>query len=451
MTQTTQTIEAMQRDAGATFVPFGSTGETDAESPSPDPSLKGGGRESESPSPGPSLEGGGREAAASRVQGAVELVETFGAYEAEYAAIRKGVGIRHEPQRGLLRFTGRDVKDFLHRMLTADVNAMTGGQSGASFQINVKGRIMGDLVVHHGDESTWLEADACDLDAVAELYDQRLFGEDVTIANITAEREKLSLHGPQAVALLEAIGVDGAKTVAEMAGTHHVLAWQGAIADRAADKAELFRFTVYRRDECGVPGLHLWPPRGHAARLYAALAEAVGGLVPDVDQSQGVREGAGTRRPIVGRGVGWLAFNTARIEAGTPLFHIDFGPDSLPHETGVLDDRVSFTKGCYLGQEIVARMQSLGHPKRVLVGFRCTDDRLPIAGSQVTEASEGEEGKVIGAVTSSTLSPMLGNIAIGIVSMKWGKHRPGTAILLPAEGEMVRGETCELKMVKGAS
>ena len=131
------------------------------------------------------------------------LVETFGAYEAEYAAIRKGVGILHEPQRGLLRFTGKDRQDFLHRMTTQDIRGMTGGQSRRAFQLNAKGRIIADLIVHHGDEDTWLDGDDCDLPPLAKLYDERLFGEDVTIEHITATRTCLGLYGPQAEMLLE--------------------------------------------------------------------------------------------------------------------------------------------------------------------------------------------------------------------------------------------------------
>src|SRR5690606_32624583 len=104
--------------------------------------------------------------------------------------------------------------------------------------------------------------------------------------------------------------------------------------------------TVYRRDDAGAPGLHLIVPRDRAGDVYKALLEPVGGLVPEVE--------GGVRRAITGRGIGWLAYNTARIEAGTALYCVDFGPDSLPAETGprTMAEAVSFTKGCYLGQEI---------------------------------------------------------------------------------------------------
>lgn len=358
-----------------------------------------------------------------------ELVHTFGAYEAEYAAVRKGVGILHEPHRGILRLTGGDVKDFLHRLLTQDINGMTGGMSRRAFQLNDKGRITADLVVHHGDLDTWLEGDRFDLPELARLFDSRLFTEDVKVEDVSEQYVALSLHGPQAGLLLQAVADPGSdpSRVLSMPETHHVLHLAGAPV------------TCARRDVCGTLGVRLWCRREHAETLYRALADQCGGLAPEVS--------GGVKRPIAGRGIGWLAFNTARIEAGSPLFHIDFGTDSLPHETGqdLLSQTVSFTKGCYLGQEIVARMQNLGHPKRVLVGLRFTDDRLPIAGAQVFEP--GQPGAVIGAVTSSTLSPMLGNVAIALAVMKWGKHRDGVAIAAPAEGALVPGGVQALRFI----
>jgi len=87
----------------------------------------------------------------------VPIAETFGAYEAEYASIRQRVGIMHLPQTGLLDLRGSDAKDFLHRLVTQDINGLAGGASVRSFLLNNKGRIVADLWVHHGDENTWLE------------------------------------------------------------------------------------------------------------------------------------------------------------------------------------------------------------------------------------------------------------------------------------------------------
>ncbi len=313
-------------------------------------------------------------------------------------------------------------------MLTHDTNSLTPGQGRQAFLLGKTGRIIADMIILHEAQRTLLDLDlfqAATLPAELEKY---IFTEDVQLIDRSAAFAYLALHGPAGATLLEALGAAGG------AGLQPLQHQEVTIVGRPC--------VLYRRDETGSPGLHLIVPHDGALEVYEALAKAVGGLTPLVE--------GGVVRPIRGRGIGWAAYNTARIEAGTPLFHIDFGPDSLPHETGILNETVSFTKGCYLGQEIVARMQNLGHPKRVLVGLKFVDDSMPIAGAQVMEAPEGisdpqghpiaNTGKIIGAITSSTVSPLLGGVAIAFATVKWGMHQPGTMVAVPAEGRMAPGK-----------
>ena len=378
----------------------------------------------------------------------VPIAASFDAYEAEYAAIRKYVGILHLPQRGLLELRGTDVRDLLHRLMTQDIAAMTGGQTRRAFQLNEKGRIVSDLYVHFGDAATWVEADVFDLPAVRELLESRIFTEDVTIQDISDQRTCIALHGPASADLLQGLTADRVNRVVDMPQTTHVLTVDG------------LRLSMTRRDGCGGLGLMLFVPRNGAAALYERMLEAAGfdpnAPDPERDPEGAARAADKRRRSLRGRPIGWLAFNTARIEAGAPIFHIDFGPDSLPAETGsdLLDETVSFTKGCYLGQEIVARMHNLGHPKRVLVGLRFEGDLLPAAGTPVQEpATEGQgpnQGAVIGAVTSSTMSPLLGQRPIALATMKWGKHRHGTPICALAEQDMAGGTVCPIRFLNSS-
>jgi len=386
--------------------------------------------------------------------GAVEVAQGFGQYEAEYAAIRKRVGLMHLPHRAVLRFTGGDRKDLLHRMLTQDIKGLTGGSTVRAFQLNSKGRVVADIIVHHGDEDTWLEMDRFDLPAVRQVYESHLFTDDVTIEDLTDQRTALSLHGPSSVDLLRAVSEEDPQPMADMPGTHHVLTLAGV------------RVTVYRWDVCGVAGFGLWAPAEDAARVYQALLGASGYELdqPDAqtDPKAATQFAQRRRAGLRGRPIGWSAFNTARIEAGSPIFHVDFGHDSLPAETGLLDEAVSFTKGCYLGQEIVARMQSLGHPKRVLAGLRVQGGQLPVAGAQVTEpvddgtadAGDGDTSppaathKVIGGVTSSAISPLLGHTPVVFAVMKWGHHTPGTPVLVSAEGGLVQARVQGLGLLE---
>jgi folate-binding protein YgfZ len=156
------------------------------------------------------------------------------------------------------------------------------------------------------------------------------------------------------------------------------------------------------------------------------------GRVWDALVSQHDATAGGRRRA---RPAGWHAYNIARIEAGTPLHHVDFGTESLPHESGVIGERVSFRKGCYLGQEVVARMESLGKPKQRLVGLRIAEDALPVAGSPVFElGADGAPGNPVGSITSSTLSPMLGASSVAFAMVRTAHAEPGTVLGVPAEG-----------------
>jgi len=364
-------------------------------------------------------------------EGAVAVAETFGAYQAEYAAIRQRVGILHAPQRGIVRCNGADRQDFLHRMVSCDVNGLSPGESRRGFQLSDKGRIVADLLIHHGEAETWIETDRFDIDALIELLDGRLFTEDLTLTDISDYRQKLALHGPAAIALLKAVAddADAADQLAQRPGSHAMLTLAGTAV------------TAYRADDAGTPGLHLLAATESAAPLYRALLDAAG-FDPAAEADADFAERR--RASIRGRPVGWLAYNTARIEAGTPIFHIDFGPDSLPHETGLVYDACDFNKGCYLGQEIVARMESLGHPKRKLAGLKLPGEAMPVAGAQVFAADDTGESagdQVIGAVTSSTLSPMRGGLAVAFAVMKWGYHDPGHTVFVNCEGAMTRAET----------
>lgn len=370
----------------------------------------------------------------------VQIAEHFDAFEAEYAAMRQRVGVLHLPQRGVLKLAGDDVKDYLHRLCTQEINKLEGGASVRAFQLNERGHVTADLLVHFGDEGTWLEGDAADLPALAELILARQFTEDLTLREAVGGYAVFWLIGPAAVQLLTAAARDPgdrdtAAKVGATPGTHHVLNLDGAPG-----------VTAYRHDLGKLLGVRVVVSARHAADFYPRLLAAAGH--EDADPATLSPEDAAAfaerrRASLRGRPVGWSAFNTVRIEEGVPEYHVDFGPTSLPAEVPGprgIDQAVSFTKGCYLGQEVVARMKSLGHPKKLLVGFRVSDqagatDALPVAGAQVFDAKDPT--KVIGAVTSSAASPLAGQTAIGFAVVRWGRHRPGTELRMPAGGQLI--------------
>ncbi|MBX9736208.1 MAG: hypothetical protein K2X32_04720, partial [Phycisphaerales bacterium] len=217
---------------------------------------------------------------------------------------------------------------------------------------------------------------------------------------------------------------------------------------------------VDRLDSTGEIGLELLAPASGVLSVYHAL------LTLAHEPASAQRMNA----PPLVRPIGFAAWNIARLEAGTPVYYLDFGPDSLPGESGVLNDRVSFTKGCYLGQEIVARMNALGHPKQRVVALRLTDPSTEIDASSASLSREaGAEAREIlmarfpntgaplyldtvapvdastpppapvGAITSSTLAPLLSRSPIALAMVAWKASQPGTKLLVDCDGALLPG------------
>lgn len=341
---------------------------------------------------------------AARVAGeGIEIVSTYGEIEAEYASLRRSAGLMDLPQRGVLRVTGADRVDFLNRMLTNELKGLAAGHVVNAFWLNRKGRIEADLTVVELGEELLLLVDATLAQRTAESLNGFLFSEDVVIEDVTEQRHSLSLQGPRAIEFLRSI-------VDDESGA--------ALSDLTIGRAMRcvahgHPFVVYRTDLIGEVGLHLLCRAEEALAIHEQLLE--------VGLGQGLRS------------TGWHSFNIARIEGGCPMHLIDFGLDSLPHETGILRQRVSFTKGCYLGQEVVARMESLGHPSKVLVGLKIEGEHMPVTGSQVFDPAD-QMAEVIGAVTSATPSPMLGRTIIAFAMVKHSKTPLGTSVIVNTEG-----------------
>jgi folate-binding protein YgfZ len=332
--------------------------------------------------------------------GSCQIVATFGQVELEYAGLRRGAGLMDCPQRGTLVARGADRRDLLNRLVTQELKDLTSGTAQTSFLTNRQGRIQSDLLITDLEDRTIIALDAHDAQAVHAALEAFVFTEDVQLTDESDTHHHLWLDGPATAAVLSA----AAGSTVDLASLEAV---QITIAGTP--------LVVVRDDRIGDVGCTLIAPTDGVKALFEALSAA--------EQT---------------RQVGWYAFNTARVEAGTPLFNIDFGCENLPAESGLLEQRVSFTKGCYPGQEIVARMEHLGRPKQTIGGLRIGSQRLPIAGDPVTKAHG--EGDPIGVVTSSTLSPMLGAAPVALAMIRTAGAAQGDTVQVAAEGEMVEAE-----------
>lgn len=400
----------------------------------------------------------------------VDVVQTYGELELEYAALRKKSILIDMPQRAVVQVSGPDRLEFLNRMVTQELKGLEPFRVRRSFWLNRKGRIDADLRIIDLPHATYLEMDVHAVKRTVAGLRSFIVMEDASILDATETLHRLSIHGPTAIDLFR--GVAQPTTGAEASGPIIDDLVEGFAVCVAIAGMEV---VAYREDSAGEIGLELIMPAEGAAKVFQRLLEmghdpishAEGAALQRAKSASG---GRGGRAPSLAervglRPAGWHAYNIARIEAGTAMYNIDFGPDSLPAESGVISDRVSFTKGCYLGQEVVARMHSRGHPKQRLVAikFEARIDqesglpRLPMAGTLVStvvsvaasagvsaEASEAPAGssgapvgvtdggpvggQAVGVITSSTLAPMVSSAPVAFAQVKYASSNEGTVL-----------------------
>lgn len=340
----------------------------------------------------------------------IEIVSTFGEPQAEYAALHKACGMMDLPQRGILELTGKDRLAFLNNLLTNQLwdksskTGLTSGQGVYAFFLNLKGRVTADITVLELGDRTLLELDGRLVPLIKVAFEKYLFAEQVKIVDRTDSLHQIALYGPHALPVL----------------TEAVEAPLVELAPSCCGTSKLFGVDVaaWRDDVTGSPGFQLIVPTESARIIWMNMFA----------RFSSSRETG--KRPL--RPIGWAAFNAVRIEAGRPLFGIDFDDTVLPSETGVFERAVSVTKGCYLGQEIVARMHARGSVPRKIVGLKVADGALPMAGARCFDDDSNE----VGGITSSTVSPILSNASICLALLKKTHFALGTVVQVPAEGAM---------------
>ncbi len=304
-------------------------------------------------------------------------------------AVRRGAGLFRLAQRGLLEVRGGDRVRWLDGQLTNRVTdlAPAAPRSGCyALLLTPQGRIVADVHVMARADVFWLELARAALPRARERLEKYVIADDVALVDRSPAFARLGLEGPRARRILEAclgrpVELD-AECVAdvELAGVPVTLAafgWSGETA------------------------LQLLVPLDRTETVESALGEA--------GRSEGLVE------------AGPELLEVLRVEAGVPHYGSELDEDVLPAEARLLERAVSFTKGCYAGQEVVARMQSRDRVKHLLVGLALAGDAPPAIGAPVTHGDER-----VGAVTSAAHSPRAGPIALAYVVRS--QAEPGTRL-----------------------
>ncbi len=312
------------------------------------------------------------------------VVRSYGDAAGEYRAGREAAGLVDLSERGLLEVSGPPRQSFLQGMLSNEVASLRPGQGCRAALLTPKGAVQALLRVLVEETAVALETDGERLALVQQTLEHHRVAAPVRLA--PRELAILALVGPRADDVVRAAGGLLPPDVAEA----HVTAVLGGETLRVARARDL-------------------PGGGVVLHLPPAAAPAI------FERLRG--EGA---RPI-----GREALDALRVEGFRPWYGLDVSEANLLHETGLLAECHSPTKGCYLGQEIVARLSARGaNVNKALRGLRLS---APAQAGDVITA----EGREVGRVTTAALSPRLGPIALGYVQR--GHFAAGTAVAVAAQ------------------
>lgn len=310
-----------------------------------------------------------------------EVVADYGDLLAEHAAPRETAGLLDLSFRSRVCLLGGDRVRFLHGQVTNDVKKLRSGEGCYAALVTAKGKMVSDLNVFCLADELLLDFEPGLTRTVTERLEKYIVADDVQVMDVAPHYGLLSVQGPKAEAAVRALGLFAEVPIKP-------LAW--------ARTADVTLGEVYLMNHARLapsPGFDLFIPAAAVAAVADKLLAAV--------------------KSFGGRLCGWTAFETARIEAGIPRFGADMDETNLPLECGLEARAVSYHKGCYIGQEVINRIHSIGHVNRELVGLRLADDlkSLPAHGDKLFQG-----GKEVGHLTSAVFSPALkANIALGYV------------------------------------
>jgi folate-binding protein YgfZ len=309
----------------------------------------------------------------------------------QYRALREGAGLIDRSDRGRLRLTGKDRRDYLQGLLTNDIAALTPGSGCYAALLTAQGRMIADMYVVETGAAVLLDLEPDVCAKVAAHLDQFIFAEDVQVEDVTAALAQIGVYGP---------------------------ASRGVVSRVLASATDVI---AVPRDDVGVAGFDLLIDSARAPQVLQSLRD--NGAV-EIDAE---------------------VVEACRIEAGRPVFHKDMTEDTIPLEAGIEDRAISLTKGCYVGQEIIIRVlhRGGGRVARRLVGLTFdADSVLPASGDRIRS---GERD--IGWITSPVRSPALQRpIALGYVHRDFVE--PGTSVAVVAASGALNAVVARLPFVE---
>jgi aminomethyltransferase len=316
------------------------------------------------------------------------LPETFEDFDQEYHAAKDNVAIFDTNWHAIFSLAGRDRVRYLHAITSNNIKNLGEGYGVLALLLNPQGHILAELEVYALNESLLVLSHASVRERTAATLKKYILGSQVKLEDLTDQLGTIAMEGPHAASI-----------VAEATGLALTGFSELAVRDLAIDAVPCH---LMRRSHFGGLGAQIVAPREHLGLLWTNLR--------------------GNVHAQHGLPIGMKALNALRLEAGVPWFPLDFNDSMIPHEAVLENTHISFSKGCYTGQEIVERVRSRGHVNRKRVSLKFSTGAPPDPGAKLRVG-----GAEVGYVTSSAFSPAA-NTAIGMGYLRREHNTTGSIV-----------------------
>src|SRR5437016_1951321 len=330
----------------------------------------------------------------------------YGSIEEEVRAVRRRAGMIDWSDRAKVRLTGSERVPFLDGLVTADLKILTPGMSAYALLLNEKSRVLGDLRVYGFADSLVLDIEAAQRDTILAILEKARVSDDVELHDLGA-CGPIEVHGPASADLITGVLPVDARALP-----------QGAFLTVAVDKHH--EAYVGRVRGLGEIGYAIWSPGSSLGEIWDALS----------------------RRDVTP--IGRDSFEVLRIEAATPRFGMEMREDTLALEVAP-DYALSFTKGCYVAQEVVARGTYVGQVRRKVFGLRVDADVPPVHGDKVSKGI-----REVGQVTRGTWSPTTGWV-IALALLRVDAVCPQDTLFIDRGGWDLRAQFHPLPFARGSA
>jgi len=342
-----------------------------------------------------------------------EIASRFSSVEEEHQALHGGAGLVDLSHRGRLAVRGEDAPRFLHGMVTNEVKGLEVGQGNYAFVLDPKGHILADARVLRLDaESYLIDCEPQLLEVIRKELDDHIIADAVELEDQSEQLACVAVEGPRAAEVIRRVaGVD----VPQMKTFEHVY---------FADKS----LRIVYASASGAEGYMILAAPEKAAEFWRKAQELA-------TEAQRTQRRLNELNDLYIRPVGFEALEIRRIEAGTPRYGVDMDAKTLPQETGQ-KHAISFTKGCYIGQETVERIHSRGHVNRQLVGLRFRE-QCEMSRDMMVLVKGHPSGFTTSVAYPPRLGPGLGR-TIALAYVRSDNAAPGTRVQVNnQDGEVV--------------